>query len=167
MINHGQTEPARPERIGARERIAHNGNAAFIRGYRTGRNTEQRTLARSILAKDGVNFTGPAFEVDGGLGPARRDSVLRRLTIPARQRPSCDTESSYFRLRRVHVWRGTKKRETMSRFEVEVKRARHNFTPVRLVVSIGFLLFREHLFHHVVVNQRRQKSALSGIAGLH
>ena len=64
MIDDGQAESARLQRVGAGEWIAHDGDAAFVGGNRAGGDAEKRALARAILAQDGVNFPWPARQID-------------------------------------------------------------------------------------------------------
>ena len=64
LIDDGQAELARLQRIGGDKRLAHDRHPAFVREDRTAGDAEERALARAVLAHDGVNFAGPAFEVD-------------------------------------------------------------------------------------------------------
>ena len=64
LIDDGQAQPARLQRIGGGKRVAHDRDAAFVGGDRAGGDAEKRALARAVLAKNGVNFPRPAYEVD-------------------------------------------------------------------------------------------------------
>ncbi len=64
LIDSGEPEPAREERIGARQRLAHDPDLALIGGRRAAGDAKQRALAGAVLAEHGVDLARPAFEAD-------------------------------------------------------------------------------------------------------
>ena len=64
LIDDGEAELARLQRVGGRERPAHDRHAAFIGGDGAAGNAEKGTFAGAVLAEDGVNLSRPAFEID-------------------------------------------------------------------------------------------------------
>ena len=94
LINHGQAELTRQQRVGAGERLAHDGDAAFIGSDGAGGNPEQRALAGTVFSKHRMDFAGAAFEIDAverlhagiALGYARQLERGYRIHLTPKER---------------------------------------------------------------------------------
>ena len=64
LIDGGESEAARQHWIGAGERLSHNGDPALVGCDGAAGDAEKRALAGAVLAKNRVNFAGPALEAD-------------------------------------------------------------------------------------------------------
>ena len=64
LIDDGEAELPRLQRIGGDEGLAHDHHPALVGDDRAAGNAEERALARAVLAEHGVDLARPAFEID-------------------------------------------------------------------------------------------------------